>query len=46
MTKVNPALQQATDDNGELLFVNKYGVLKPFSEVEDCWLTEKHKSFR
>jgi flagellar hook-basal body protein len=43
--QVNPALQQATDDNGELLFVNKYGVLKPFSEVEDLLVNRKTQKF-
>ena len=32
---VSAALQQATDENGELRYVNKYGELKPRSEVED-----------
>ena len=43
--QVNPALQQATDDNQELLYVNKYGVLKPFSEVEDLLVNRKTQKF-
>ena len=43
--QVNPALQQATDDNGEKMFVNKYGVLKPFSEVEDLLVNRKTQKF-
>jgi flagellar hook protein FlgE len=34
-TKVEPALMQALDKNGERLFVNKYGDLKPESEIQD-----------
>ena len=43
--QVNPALQQATDDNSERLYVNKYGVLKPFSEVEDLLVNRKTQKF-
>jgi len=43
--QVNPALQQATDDNQELLYVNKYGTLKPFSEVEDLLVNRKTQKF-
>ena len=43
--QVNPALQQATDENGELLYVNKYGVLKPFSQVEDLLVNRKTQKF-
>ncbi len=43
--QVNPALQQATDDNGEGLYVNKYGVLKPFSQVEDLLVNRKTMKF-
>ena len=43
--QVNPALQQATDDNQERLYVNKYGVLKPFSEVEDLLVNRKTQKF-
>jgi flagellar hook-basal body protein len=43
--QVNPALQQATDSNGERLYVNKYGVQKPFSEVEDLLVNRKTQKF-
>ena len=43
--QVNPALQQATDSNSEELYVNKYGVLKPFSEVEDLLVNRKTQKF-
>ena len=43
--QVNAALQQATDENGELLYVNKYGELKPFSEVEDLLVNRKTQKF-
>jgi flagellar hook-basal body protein len=43
--QVNPALQQATNDNQEGLYVNKYGVLKPFSEVEDLLVNRKTQKF-
>ncbi len=43
--QVNPALQQATDSNGERLYVNNYGVQKPFSEVEDLLVNRKTQKF-
>ena len=43
--QVNPALQQATDSNDEALYVNKYGVLKPFSQVEDLLVNRKTQKF-
>ena len=43
--QVNAALQQATDENGELLYVNKYGELQPFSEVEDLLVNRKTQKF-
>jgi flagellar hook-basal body protein len=43
--QVNAALQQSTDANGELLFVNKYGDLRPFSEVEDSLVNRKTLKF-
>ena len=43
--QVNPALQQVTDDNLEEVYVNKYGVLKPFSEVEDLLVNRKTQKF-
>ncbi len=43
--EVNPALQQATDANTEELYVNKYGVLKPRSEVEDLLVNRKTQKF-
>ena len=43
--QVNPALQQATNSNDEALYVNKYGVLKPFSEVEDLLVNRKTQKF-
>ena len=43
--EVNPALQQATDANAEELYVNKYGVLKPRSEVEDLLVNRKTQKF-
>ena len=43
--QVNAALQQSTDANGELLYVNKYGELKPFSEVEDSLVNRKTLKF-
>ena len=42
---VSAALQQASDDNSELLFVNKYGELKPRSEVEDLLVNRKTQKF-
>ena len=43
--EVYPALQQARDANSEELYVNKYGVLKPRSEVEDLLVNRKTKYF-
>ena len=43
--EVSAALQQSTDANGELLYVNKYGDLKPFSEVEDSLVNRKTLKF-
>ena len=43
--QVNPALQQVTDANLEEVYVNKYGVLKPFSEVEDLLVNRKTQKF-
>ena len=43
--QVNAALQQATDENGELLYVNKYGELQPFSAVEDLLVNRKTQKF-
>ena len=43
--EVNPALQQATDANAEELYVNKYGVLKARSEVEDLLVNRKTQKF-
>ncbi|SVB88408.1 uncharacterized protein METZ01_LOCUS241262, partial [marine metagenome] len=43
--QVNAALQQSTDENDELLFVNKYGELKPFSQVEDLLVNRKTQKF-
>ena len=43
--EVNPALQQATDSNSEELYVNKYGVLKPRSAVEDLLVNRKTQKF-
>ena len=42
---VTAALQQATDDNQELLYVNKYGELRPRSEVEDLLVNRKTQKF-
>ena len=42
---VSAALQQATDANGELLFVNKYGALQPLSAVEDLLVNRKTQKF-
>ena len=33
--EVQPALQQATDDDGELLYVNQYGEVRAQSDVAD-----------
>ena len=42
---VSAALQQATDENQELQYVNKYGELKPRSEVEDLLVNRKTQKF-
>ena len=42
---VSAALQQSTDENAELLYVNKYGELKPRSEVEDLLVNRKTQKF-
>ena len=39
------ALQQATDSNGENLYVNQYGELKPYSEVKDDITLDKTMLF-
>jgi flagellar hook-basal body protein len=43
--KVEPALMQALDKNGERLFVNKYGDLKPESEIQDQLTSVKSPMF-
>ena len=42
---VSAALQQASDANGELLYVNKYGEQKPRSEVEELQVNRKTQKF-
>ncbi len=42
---VNAALQQVTGDTGEKMYVNKYGQLKPESEVSDLLVNAKTKMF-
>ena len=45
-TLVNAALQQATDTaTGEPLYVNKYGELKPLSQVSDLLVNTKTQKF-
>ena len=45
-TLVNAALQQATDTTtGEPLYVNKYGELKPLSQVSDLLVNQKTEKF-
>jgi len=44
-TQVNPSLIQATDDNSSRLFVNKYGEIKPESEVSDFLVNGKTQMF-
>jgi len=44
-TQVNAALLQATDGNGEKLYVNKYGELKPYAEVSDLLVNRKTQMF-
>jgi len=42
---VNASLQQKTNDAGEKMYVNKYGQLKPESEVGDYLVNSKTKMF-
>jgi flagellar hook-basal body protein len=42
---VNASLQQATDSNGQKLYVNQYGQLQPYSEVKDELTTAKTQLF-
>jgi hypothetical protein len=42
---VKASLLQATDDNNEKLYVNKYGQTAPFSEVKDLLVNTKTKMF-
>ena len=44
-TLVAAALQQATDTTGERMYVNKYGQLKPESEVGDLLVNAKTQKF-
>ena len=44
-TQVNPSLLQATNSGGESLYVNQYGVLKPYSEVKDQLVNAKTAMF-
>lgn len=44
-TQVGAALLQATNGNGEKLYVNKYGQLKPESEVADQLVNQKTQMF-
>ena len=43
--EVKASLLQATDDNNEKLYVNKYGQTKPFGEVKDLLVNTKTKMF-
>ncbi|MFZ9184058.1 MAG: flagellar hook-basal body complex protein, partial [Hylemonella sp.] len=43
--QVNAALQQATDANGENLYVDQYGRLAPYSEIKDELTTDKTMLF-
>jgi flagellar hook-basal body protein len=43
--QVGASLQQATDSNGEQLYVNQYGQLKPYSAVKDEITTAKTQLF-
>ena len=43
--QVKASLLQASDDNNEELYVNKYGQTKPFSEVKDLLVNTKTKMF-
>ena len=42
---VNASLQQATDPNGQKLFVNQYGQLAPYAQVKDELTTAKTQLF-
>ncbi|NDF64836.1 MAG: flagellar hook-basal body complex protein, partial [Betaproteobacteria bacterium] len=42
---VSASLQQSTDLNGEKMYVNKYGQLKPESEVSDLLVNSKTQKF-
>ena len=44
-TQVNPSLIQATSTSGEQLYVNKYGAIKPKSEVGDLLVNGKTQMF-
>jgi flagellar hook-basal body protein len=44
-SRVEPSLMQAQDENGEKLFVNKYGDLKPESEVQEDLVSAKTPMF-
>lgn len=44
-SKVTPSLMQATDKNGQQLYVNKYGDVKPASAVQDELVTGKTEMF-
>jgi flagellar hook-basal body protein len=43
--EVGASLQQATDSNGEQLYVNQYGQLQPYSKVKDEITTAKTQLF-
>ncbi len=43
--EVGASLQQATDSNGEELYVNQYGQLQPYSKVKDEITTAKTQLF-
>jgi flagellar hook-basal body protein len=43
--QVNASLQQATDSNGQKLYVNQYGQLQPYSAVKDELTTAKTELF-
>jgi flagellar hook-basal body protein len=43
--QVNASLQQATDSNGQKLYVNQYGQLAPYSQVKDELTTAKTELF-
>ena len=43
--EVKASLLQATDDNNEKLYVNKYGQTAPYSEVKDLLVNTKTKMF-